>query len=438
MLAFSALLLAACAGSLPSGTSIPKLEIQKITIYTQDRDVPYFVIDYVITHTSAEALPLRALSADIYLNDTHVASLDKEFSSKELIIEPNQSTVRQFEVPANLMSKASIDSLNNTSLVVLNGSGAMHAVFSTKESLQSFNPSSSYVGLIQAQRSRSLNNIKQISARNDLNPQASLTPLPRPVSEQEQAAAAAAAAATAAGAATKAGATPAQGQAQAQGQGQQGAAAANAPSAPAAANGTGAAPATTAAPSPQSTAGAVGSNSTTNAAQNLSGANGAAGAAAAGATGYDIVSPNGQPVQGLAPQRTGAGTGTGNGAGTGNSNRNSDLMDDIPAPPSSSLLSPAEPAMPLQIAPLDAPAAPAAPAAAAAAAVPAQNQQLLPSQSLGANATIATNQAPRAAQNNQVISPESSLQYAQPTAHPIETGAPAPTQAPQAAANSNP
>lgn len=186
LLGCATFLLSACSSNLPEGAAVPKLEIQKVTFHNQDRNTPYFMIEYVLTHSSTQSLPLLGLNADIYLNGAHAARLDKSFMGQEILVEPNQTIVQRFEVPANLLSQASINSLSNSSLLVLRGTCSLQAIFTTNVNQQVFNPSDSYAGLIHAQKSNTLNNLEQISSRTELSPQASFTPLPVPKKAEEE------------------------------------------------------------------------------------------------------------------------------------------------------------------------------------------------------------------------------------------------------------
>lgn len=138
------LLLSACA-SLPEGADSPQLTIESLTLNEQG-STPSFVITYTLEHHSATALPLLSVTADVFVRDTKVATLTKNFSKETL--PPNQKVRYQIEVPANLIGAASLDSLRNNSLVMLQGSCALNVRLTPDPKLKQFNPSRSYYGLI--------------------------------------------------------------------------------------------------------------------------------------------------------------------------------------------------------------------------------------------------------------------------------------------------
>lgn len=169
--------LTACS-SLPEGAAIPQLQIQKVSFDNQDKSNPHFVIEYTLNHTSAAALPLLQLKASIFIKDSQAAFFSQTFQNVQ--IAPNDSSVQRLDVPANRMSKTAIDSLSNSKLIILEGSCALQAIFSKNPEEQAYNPSDSYVGLLHYIKSNEGSAIEVFSAREDLNPQASTKPLPRP------------------------------------------------------------------------------------------------------------------------------------------------------------------------------------------------------------------------------------------------------------------
>lgn len=171
--------MSAC-NSLPPDASAPHLEIQKVALDNQDKNNPYFIIDYTLKHDSPEALQLFELKATIFIRGELAASLNKKLTKE--MIDPHQLHTLQLEVPINHMSKASLDSLSNSSLVVLDGSCALQAVFSQDKNQSAFNPTVSFVGYIRsAEQSDFKSALKPSPVRSDLNPQSSAIPLPRPV-----------------------------------------------------------------------------------------------------------------------------------------------------------------------------------------------------------------------------------------------------------------
>ena len=65
------------------------------------------------------------------------------------ILPANEKHKFTLEVPVNLSGSASIDSMTNNPLLVLQGSCAVTVRFTDEEELSAFNPSSSYTGLVK-------------------------------------------------------------------------------------------------------------------------------------------------------------------------------------------------------------------------------------------------------------------------------------------------
>ncbi|MCK0513767.1 hypothetical protein MXE38_02620 [Anaerobiospirillum sp. NML120448] len=149
LLALTALFLTSCASSLPEGASTPKLKVEGLSLSNQD-DQPKFVISYTIEHKSQSALPIKAIDADVFLNNVKVATLSKKITNEN--IAPNEKQQLSLEVPVNLVGDASIDSMTNNSLLVLQGSCALTVHFTEDEELVSFHPSNSYSGLVSVLR----------------------------------------------------------------------------------------------------------------------------------------------------------------------------------------------------------------------------------------------------------------------------------------------
>lgn len=142
-----AALLSACA-SLPDGAVAPKLTINAITLQNQD-NLPVFLVDYTIEHNSQTALPVKNISADIFIKDTRIASINQQTSDFNV---PN-NTVAQYQlaVPVTAAGSATVDSLLHNSLLLLEGSCALTVSFTDDPELASFRPSTSYQGFIKQQ-----------------------------------------------------------------------------------------------------------------------------------------------------------------------------------------------------------------------------------------------------------------------------------------------
>ena len=76
-----------------------------------------------------------------------VATLHEEYKNKTL--EPNKLERFELVVPANLMGSAGADSLVNNTLIMLQGSCALTVSVTDDTELNSFNPVSSYQGLVK-------------------------------------------------------------------------------------------------------------------------------------------------------------------------------------------------------------------------------------------------------------------------------------------------
>lgn len=176
------LVLVACS-SLPEGAAIPQLQIQKVAFDNQDKSNPHFVIEYTLNHASSTPLSLKALKANIFVKGKQAVAFTQKFDN--LQIPPHDSKVLLVEVPVNMMSPSAIDSIANSKLLVLDGSCALQALFTDNPNEQAYNPSTSYVGLFHYINSDEDDLFKATSVRPNLNPQASIVPLPRPVKEEQ-------------------------------------------------------------------------------------------------------------------------------------------------------------------------------------------------------------------------------------------------------------
>lgn len=136
--------------SLPEGASAPKLRVESLSLSHQGGE-PQFIINYTLEHASQSALSVQALEADIFLNNVKVATLYQD-KIKDQIVAPHEKQQFELLVPVNLVGAASIDSLSNNSLLVLQGSCALSVHFTDDEDLKSFNPSYSYSGLVRVVR----------------------------------------------------------------------------------------------------------------------------------------------------------------------------------------------------------------------------------------------------------------------------------------------
>ena len=129
--------------SLPEGAVAPTLTIDRVSLNEQGNE-PKFIVNFTLEHRSATALPLYSVTADIFIRDQKVATQ----SYREEQLPPNQKLQYRLEVPVNLVGQASLDSMLNNSLLMLQGSCALSATISPDPKNQSFNPSRSYYGLI--------------------------------------------------------------------------------------------------------------------------------------------------------------------------------------------------------------------------------------------------------------------------------------------------
>lgn len=139
-----ALTISGCA-SLPEGAVAPTLTIDRVSINEQGNE-PKFIVNFTLEHRSATALPLYSVTADIFIRDQKVATFTQSYREEQL--PPNQKLQYRLEVPVNLVGQASLDSMLNNSLLMLQGSCALSATISPDPKNQSFNPSRSYYGLI--------------------------------------------------------------------------------------------------------------------------------------------------------------------------------------------------------------------------------------------------------------------------------------------------
>lgn len=174
VLSLGALFVSAC-NSLPEGAQAPKLKIESLALSTQDES-PVFIIGYTLKHASPEALPVIAISADVFLRNEKVATYHKQF--KNQTIAPNQLERFELVVPANLLGSAGLDSLANNTLLMLQGSCAVTVNITDDSDLNSLNPVSSYTGLVKV--------ISEQSVKVD-QPESIPQPSADPVAEAQQA-----------------------------------------------------------------------------------------------------------------------------------------------------------------------------------------------------------------------------------------------------------
>ena len=138
LFAAAALFNSAC-NSLPEGATAPKLKIESLALSRQDNN-PVFIIAYTLQHASPEPLPIIGISADVFIKEDKVATLREESNKLERF---------ELVVPVNLMGSAGADSLVNNTLIMLQGSCALTVSVTDDTELNSFNPVSSYQGLVK-------------------------------------------------------------------------------------------------------------------------------------------------------------------------------------------------------------------------------------------------------------------------------------------------
>ena len=122
VLLVAALFVVSCS-SLPEGASAPKLKVESLSLSHQGPE-PQFIITYTLEHASASALPVKGIEADIFLNNVKVATIERKKISNQMVA-PHEKQQFELLVPVNLVGSASIDSLTNNSLLVLQGSCAL-------------------------------------------------------------------------------------------------------------------------------------------------------------------------------------------------------------------------------------------------------------------------------------------------------------------------
>lgn len=144
-----ALVLMGCGSNLPEGAVAPKLTIESLTLNNQGQE-PKFIIHYTLEHRSAAPLPAVALDADVFIRDQKVATLHKQLD-KGTMLNPNEVLNFELDVPVNLVGAASLDSMTNNSLLMLQGSCAVTVTITEDENLNNMNPSRSYQGLIKVE-----------------------------------------------------------------------------------------------------------------------------------------------------------------------------------------------------------------------------------------------------------------------------------------------
>lgn len=149
LLALTSWLLISCTTALPEGAAVPKLKVENLSLTNQEGN-PQFIITYTVEHASQSALPLKGIEADVFLNNVKVATLSQKLKNES--VAPNEKQTLTLLVPVNLVGDASIDSMTNNSLLVLQGSCAVTLHFTDDESITSFNPSNSYTGLVNVVR----------------------------------------------------------------------------------------------------------------------------------------------------------------------------------------------------------------------------------------------------------------------------------------------
>ena len=156
-LLLSAFSLSACQ-SLPEGAEPARLQVDRLLI-ARNNGEPYFIITYNIEHQSATDLPLQAVHADVFIANEMVASVDYDFTKAPISVPNFTKGSYYIIVPVNLGGKATRDSLNNSSLVVLQGSCAVTLTFTPDPKLKRFNPSNSYSGFISGASAADVSNI---------------------------------------------------------------------------------------------------------------------------------------------------------------------------------------------------------------------------------------------------------------------------------------
>lgn len=144
-LAAAAFFAASCQ-SLPEGASAPSLKIESLAL-DGSGDNPHFIITYILEHKSATSLPIKSVKADVFVNNVQTATVSQNMKGD--ILPANEKHKFTLEVPVNLSGSASIDSMTNNPLLVLQGSCAVTVRFTDEEELSAFNPSSSYTGLVK-------------------------------------------------------------------------------------------------------------------------------------------------------------------------------------------------------------------------------------------------------------------------------------------------
>lgn len=137
---------------------------------------PKFVVLYTIEHNSSEAVPIYKVNADLFINEQAVANYSKSYNQE--LIAPNHPVQYRLEIPTNPTGKASIDSLRNNSLLMMQGSCVLKVTVTDRPELQNLNPSTSYQGII------SIDSPEQNQAREQQLAQERAQALAR---EQEQA-----------------------------------------------------------------------------------------------------------------------------------------------------------------------------------------------------------------------------------------------------------
>lgn len=141
----SALLLNGCSAPEPTVTVAPELTIDKLMLAT-DSSQPKFVVLYTLEHSASTPVPLYRVDADLFINEQKVASYTKNYSQE--LIAPNHPVQYRLEIPTNPAGKASVDSLRNNPLLMMQGSCNLKVTVTNNEANQDLNPSVSYHGII--------------------------------------------------------------------------------------------------------------------------------------------------------------------------------------------------------------------------------------------------------------------------------------------------
>ncbi len=137
------LALTACS-ALPDGARKPQLKIQEVTLGQQEK-TSGFNLTFDLRHDSPEALEVKEIRADVFVNGKQAASYVEEPENLEIGPRFDFRIIRF--IPANLMAPVANQTLGDAMVKVQNVT-KVSVIFDDDEDNVSFNPTTIFQGVI--------------------------------------------------------------------------------------------------------------------------------------------------------------------------------------------------------------------------------------------------------------------------------------------------